>query len=114
MEYLLVRFGDEDRAVVIDGVRRGRTNHVLEVEKGTHKISLSPPPSDFTPSEIKVILKKTTTLKHRRVSGRSGKRDTPSRNASNLLTPLHRDHSSRCAFCLMPHSSRRLACFCKK
>jgi hypothetical protein len=63
MEYLLVRFGDEDRAVVIDGEVQGRTNQVLEVEKGTHKISIETPPSDFTPSEIKVVLKKTTSLK---------------------------------------------------
>jgi hypothetical protein len=68
MEYLLVRFGDEDRAVVIDGKVQGRTNEVLEVEKGTHKISLSPPSSDFTPSEIKVVLKKTTSLKPREVA----------------------------------------------
>ncbi len=68
MEYLLVRFGDEDRGVVIDGVRQGRTNHVLEVEKGTHKISLSPPPADFAPPLIKVILKKTTPLKPRKVA----------------------------------------------
>jgi hypothetical protein len=56
MEYLLVRFGDEDRAVVIYGKIQGRTGQVQEVEKGTHKISIETPPSDFTPSKIKVIL----------------------------------------------------------
>jgi hypothetical protein len=65
MEYLLVRFGDEDRAVVIDGKIQGRTGQVLEVEKGTHKISIETPPSDFTPSEIKVVLKRTASLKPR-------------------------------------------------
>jgi hypothetical protein len=68
MEYLLVRFGSEDRVVVIDGRIQGRTNEVLEVEKGTHKISIEAPPSDFTPSEIKVVLKKTTTLSPREVT----------------------------------------------
>ena len=68
MEYLLVRFGCEERAVVIDEKGQGRTNQVLEVEKGTHKISIEAPPFDFTPSLIKIVLKNTTPLSPREVT----------------------------------------------
>jgi hypothetical protein len=68
MEYLLVRFGDEDRGVVIDGKSQGRTNQILQVERGTHEIGIEGPPFDFYPSRIKVVLKKTTSLSPKEVT----------------------------------------------
>lgn len=67
MEYLLVRFKGEDRAVVIDGTSQGRTNQVLEVERGTHEISIEGPPFDFDPPQHTVVLKNTTPLSPKEV-----------------------------------------------
>jgi|OpeIllAssembly_1097287.scaffolds.fasta_scaffold1308008_2 hypothetical protein len=62
MEYLIVRFEGEDRAVVIDWRRQGRTDQVLEVERGTHEISLEGPPFNFEPLLQTVVLMNTTPL----------------------------------------------------
>ncbi|MBU1745702.1 MAG: hypothetical protein KJ649_12525 [Proteobacteria bacterium] len=67
MEYLLVRFNDEEREFIIDGELRGWTNEVLELEKGTHVIRLKGPPFDFAPPQIRIILEKTTRLSPREV-----------------------------------------------
>lgn len=49
-EFILVKF-DEIREVIINGVASGyNTNDVIEVEPGTHTISLAGL-SDFTPTE---------------------------------------------------------------
>lgn len=61
MEFLLVRFED-DRELIIDGDTQGRTNIAIELEKGTHIISLKSPPLDFRPQEIKIVLENTTAL----------------------------------------------------
>jgi hypothetical protein len=60
-EFLLVRF-DEDRSVIVNGAAgEGRTNQVLRLQAGTYVITLAPPPN-FTPAEIKVVLKNTTVF----------------------------------------------------
>ncbi|MGO9612920.1 MAG: hypothetical protein ACLPX5_07795 [Dissulfurispiraceae bacterium] len=61
MEYLLVRFVDT-RHVKVDNVLQGLTNEVIELEEGTHYISLSSPPSDFKPLEVKKTLSGTSSL----------------------------------------------------
>lgn len=60
MEYLLVTFR-ESRGVVVDGVREGFTNEVLELEMGTHEITLMPP-ADFTPDKHEIVLRRTTAI----------------------------------------------------
>jgi hypothetical protein len=67
MEYLLVNF-PEDREVVIDREKQGRTNEPIELEAGTPKVSLKSPPRDFRPRQRKVTLKGTCSLTHREVS----------------------------------------------
>jgi hypothetical protein len=61
MEYLLVNY-PEDREVLIDAVVQGRTNETIEVEKGTHVISLKSPPQDFKPKKKKITLAGTSAL----------------------------------------------------
>jgi len=62
MEYLIVTFED-DRGLVIDGEPLGRTNEVIELEGGTHLVTLEAPPYDFHPEEeVTVILEDTTAL----------------------------------------------------
>jgi len=60
MEYLIVRF-PESRNVWIDGVPQGRTDIVLELEAGTHDITLAPP-HDFSPLGQTVLLQNTAPL----------------------------------------------------
>ena len=60
-EYLVVKF-DEDRGVIFnDAPGAWRTNQVLPLQAGTYTISLESP-ANFTPAEIKVVLKHTTVL----------------------------------------------------
>lgn len=59
MEYLKVNFPKE-RGVLVNGNQSGKTNLVIEIEAGTHTISLAPPP-DFSPREINVILEPNQT-----------------------------------------------------
>jgi len=66
MEFLLVRFED-DRRLVVNGRPQGRTNIVIELEKGTHVISLATPPEDFTPEKIKIVLENTTVISPKEV-----------------------------------------------
>jgi hypothetical protein len=85
MEFLLVRLaGIEDRENILDNQGKitgmiamfnylpdrdfilgdhteGKTNHTLELERGTHRLSLAPP-DDFTPKEMKIVLKDTTAI----------------------------------------------------
>ena len=67
MEYLLVNF-PEDRGVVIDREKQGRTNETIELEAGSHKVSLKSPPRDFRPGQRKVTLKGTSALTPKEVS----------------------------------------------
>ncbi len=55
MEYVLVRTSDEvDRPVWIDDQQSGRTEVVLEVEKGTHTFALCACPEDGHEAECPV------------------------------------------------------------
>jgi hypothetical protein len=60
MEYLRVVFPEDDCGVLIDGKRNGKTNVVIEVEAGTHTVSVVPPPA-CDPAECRVILKANDT-----------------------------------------------------
>ena len=66
MEYLLVKF-QESRGVIIDGTSEGMTNQVLELETGTHSVTLEAPP-DFTPDLHEFILRKTSVISPRIIS----------------------------------------------
>jgi len=67
MEYLFVTF-DDDREVVVDDAVQGRTNEVLELERGTHTVTLTSPPSDFRPKdEVTIALDGTTAITPREV-----------------------------------------------
>jgi len=60
MEFLLVIF-DESREVRVGGVPQGKTNVVLQLEAGIHRVTLGPP-NDFSPLEQKVRLANTAAL----------------------------------------------------
>jgi hypothetical protein len=60
MEYLKVIFPEDGRRVLIDGKRNGTTNVVIEVDAGTHTVSLVPP-LDFMPKEQQVVLEPNET-----------------------------------------------------
>ncbi len=68
MEFVIVRCAGEDRGVVIDGTSQGRTDQVLEVERGTHEISIKGPPCDFKPPEQTAVLRNTTPLSPKEVN----------------------------------------------
>ena len=60
MEYLVVRF-DRSRRVVIDGSPFGLTNAIIQVEAGTHTVTLAPP-ADFAPATLTVVIVETSAL----------------------------------------------------
>ncbi len=67
MEYLIVTFED-DRQVMIDKTPQGKTNEVIEVEGGSHLVTLQVPPYDFRPEEeVLIILEETTALSPKEV-----------------------------------------------
>ncbi len=66
MEYLLVEFS-RSRRVKVDDEFNGRTNEIIELEAGSHVVSLGPP-ANFTPSERRIILKNTSELDPREIS----------------------------------------------
>lgn len=63
MEYLLVHFigSPRSRRVMINGVFNGRTGAVIQLDAGTHTITLGPP-ANFMPAEFTVVLKDTAVL----------------------------------------------------
>lgn len=67
MEYLLVNF-PQDRGVVIDEEEQGRTNETIELEAGTHTVTLTSPPNNFRPKQRKVTLTGTSALTPKEVS----------------------------------------------
>jgi hypothetical protein len=67
MEYLLVNF-PEDRKVLIDTVVQGRVGEIIELEKGTHIISLKSPLQNFKPKQKKIVLAGTSPLLPREVT----------------------------------------------
>lgn len=60
MEYLLVRFR-EDRRVIVDGHYQGATNKVIEIEGGSHAVTLDAP-YDFAPDEWTIVLADTAVI----------------------------------------------------
>lgn len=60
MEYLVVHF-PRSRRVNVDGEYHGRTEELIELEAGTHTVTLDPPP-DFRPPELTVVLQDTSPL----------------------------------------------------
>jgi hypothetical protein len=65
MEYLVVRF-PRSRRVKINDEFNGRTDELIELEAGTHVISLGPP-DNFTPAERRIRLKDTSEIEPREV-----------------------------------------------
>lgn len=51
----------EDRDLIVGGEKHGTTNKTVELARGTHTITLGPP-LDFTPKEMKIVLKDTTVI----------------------------------------------------
>lgn len=66
MEYLIVHF-PRSRRVKIDDEFNGRTGELIELEAGSHVVSLGPP-ANFAPSERRIILKNTSELDPREIS----------------------------------------------
>jgi hypothetical protein len=66
MEYLLVTF-PRSRRVKIDDEFNGRTGEVIELEAGSHVLSLGPP-DNFSPEEQRIILRNTSELDPREIS----------------------------------------------
>ncbi len=66
-EYLVVTF-DDDRGVIINAApTEWATNEVIPLQAGTYIITLAPPPN-FTPREIKVVLRNTTVLTPKQIT----------------------------------------------
>jgi PEGA domain len=61
MEFVTVHFVD-DRQVLIDGQPSGRTNQTLQVQAGTHTISLGTP-HDYNPAWRRPTVQNTSILK---------------------------------------------------
>lgn len=65
-EYILVKF-DEIREVIIDGTASGyNTDKVIEVEAGTHTITLEEP-KDFSPVEQDVNPSGTSPIQPKKI-----------------------------------------------
>ena len=60
MEYLLVKF-ERSRRVLINGNPFGFTNAIIQIEAGTHTVSLEAPP-DFSPLEQTILVQATSPL----------------------------------------------------
>ncbi|HEV8539562.1 MAG TPA: hypothetical protein VGQ60_00220 [Nitrospiraceae bacterium] len=66
MEYLIVHF-PRSRRVKINDEFNGRTEELIELEAGTHTVSLGPP-NNFTPAEQRIRLVDTSELEPREVT----------------------------------------------
>jgi hypothetical protein len=51
----------EDRNVIIGGRNQGTINQTIELDMGTHTVSLGVP-KDFTPKNMKIVLEGTTVF----------------------------------------------------
>jgi hypothetical protein len=60
MEYLAVRF-EASRRVLVNDNPFGFTNTVIQLDAGTHQITLEPPP-DFSPIAQTVMVRDTSPL----------------------------------------------------
>ena len=63
MEYLVVRFGaaGDRRQVLVNGNPFGQTNTLIQIDAGTHTITLVGPPP-FSPAAQTVIVRDTAEL----------------------------------------------------
>jgi hypothetical protein len=66
MEYLVVTF-PRPRRVKVDDEFNGRTEDLIELEAGTHVITLGPP-ANFKPAEQRIVLKNTSELAPREIA----------------------------------------------
>ncbi len=66
MEYLIVHF-PRSRRVKVDDEFNGRTDELIELEPGSHVVTLGPP-DNFTPYERRLVLKETSELEPREIS----------------------------------------------
>jgi len=66
VEYLIVHF-PRSRRVKVDDEFNGRTDELIELEPGSHVITLGPP-DNFTPYERRLVLKETSELEPREIS----------------------------------------------
>ena len=66
MEYLIVHF-PRSRRVTVDDEFNGRTDELIELEPGSHVVTLGPP-DNFTPYERRLVLKETSELEPREIS----------------------------------------------
>ena len=57
MEYLVVRFGAQSdrRGVLVNGNPFGQTNTLIQIDAGTHTITLVPPPNFAPPTQTVVV-----------------------------------------------------------
>ena len=60
MEYLVVKF-ERSRRVMINGNPFGLTNTVIQIEAGTHTVTLARP-ADFSPATQAVVVVDTSAL----------------------------------------------------
>ncbi|HUO64040.1 MAG TPA: hypothetical protein VMT97_10075 [Terriglobales bacterium] len=65
MEYLLVTF-PRQRRVKVDDEFNGRTGDLIELEAGSHVITLGPP-ANFKPAKQTIVLKNTSELAPREI-----------------------------------------------
>ena len=66
MEYLIVHF-PRSRRVKVDDEFNGRTDELIELEPGSHVVTLGPP-DNFIPYERRLVLKETSELEPREIS----------------------------------------------
>ena len=66
MEYLIVHF-PRSRRVKVDDEFNGRTDELIELEPGSHVVTLGPP-DNFTPYERRLVLKETSELEPREIA----------------------------------------------
>jgi hypothetical protein len=66
VEYLIVHF-PRSRRVKVDDEFNGRTDELIELEPGSHVVTLGPP-DNFTPYERRLVLKETSELEPREIS----------------------------------------------
>jgi hypothetical protein len=65
VEYLIVHF-PRSRRVKVDDEFNGRTDELIELEAGSHVVTLGPP-DNFTPEERRIILRDTSELEPREI-----------------------------------------------
>jgi hypothetical protein len=66
VEYLIVHF-PRSRRVKVDDEFNGRTDELIELEPGSHVVTLGPP-DNFSPYERRLVLKETSELEPREIS----------------------------------------------